>query len=159
MADLFGYFEIWLFWNVVQVPTFCGLMLLFLPELLACKTRATTEPSLSNTAGQPTRSRRVAGLVADTDLTPSRNIVKIENKGQLTYKNLNEKMIQNLRRRLNRGPSTTEFGAEVRQTSPGVSTPCRFLSGYRSIGRCTEVRSCRVGNIEYQNNVRHREGL
>ena len=84
------------------------------------------EPSFTS-AGQPTRSRRVAGL------------------------NLN--MIQNLRRRLNRVPSSSEFGAEVRQTSPGVSTPCKFLSGYQSLGRCTEVRSCRVGNIEYQNNV------
>ena len=89
----------------------------------------------------------------------NQKIVKIENRNELTYKNLNQNMIQNLRRRLNRVPSSSEFGAEVRQTRPGVSTPCKFLSGYQSLGRCTEVRSCRVGNIEYQNNVSRIEGL
>ena len=120
-------------------------------NILQAKTGVTsedTEPSLS-IAGQSTRSRRVAGTAS----SPTRKIVKIENRNELTYKNLNQNMIQNLRRRLNRVPSSSEFGAEVRQRSPGVSTPCKFLSGYQSLGRCTEVRSCRVGNIEYQNNV------
>ena len=114
--------------------------------------KANVEPSLSS-AGQSARPRRVGGA----DLEPTRKIVKMENTNQLTYKNLNRNMIQNLRRRLNRVPSSSELGAGVRQTSAGVVTPCKFLSGYRSSGRCTEVRSCRVGDIEYLNNVRQIE--
>ena len=133
-----------------MVPVFPSLLTILQAKTAGDKTRA--DPSLS-TAGQPAWTRRVV----DTDLEPARKIVKIETKNELTYKNLNRNMIQNLRSRLNRVPSSSEFGVDVRQTSPGLPTPCKFLSGYRSIGRCTELRSCRIGDIEYQNNVRQIE--
>ena len=133
-----------------MVPVFPSLLTILQAKTAGDKTRA--DPSLS-TAGQSAWTRRVV----DTDLEPARKIVKIEAKNELTYKNLNRNMIQNLRSRLNRVPSSSEFGVDVRQTSPGLSTPCKFLSGYRSIGRCTELRSCRIGDIEYQNNVRQIE--
>ena len=149
----------------LQIRTVCGLILLFLPELLACKTVYTEHkpavvPSLLNILQTPTGGEKenTQHLLSSAG-QPARKIVKIDNPNQLTYKNLNRDMIQNLRRRLNRGPASSELGADVRQTSPGISTPCRFLSGYRSSGRCTEFGSCRVGNIEHQNNVRQTEDL
>ena len=121
------------------------------PSLLNILQTKTAEPPLS-TAGHSAWTRRVG----DTDPEQPRQILKIENKNGLTYKNLNRNMIHNLRR-IYRAPSSSEFGIDVRQTSPGLSTPCKFLSSYRSIGRCTEVRSCRIGDIEYLNNVRQTE--
>ena len=124
------------------------------PSLLnILQTQAGTEKESSEhflrSAGQP-----ALRAVDTTDISPTRKILKIENRSQLSYKNLNRNMVQNLRRRLNRVPAISELDPAARQPSSEISTPCTFLSGYRFNGQCTKARSCRVGNIEYQNNVR-----
>ena len=87
--------------------------------------------------------------------TRTKNILKIENKNELIYKNVDLNMLLTLREQLNKNPPNSSSPADVGLPSIGISTACRFLSGQglQVQGKCSGGGACRHGNLDYQNNV------
>ena len=149
---------------MLKVSTYFGLFLIFLSRLSACKFHLNSQlegqktlRSLINILQTPPHGDTVTQAYTTNTMgtISTRSSRKIENKSQLTYKNLNMKMIQTLRRRLNALPPLRNEPWDVRLPSAGVQTVCKFLPGYQfpRSGRCTEVTSCIAGDLEYRNTV------
>ena len=118
---------------MLKVSTYFGLFLIFLSRLSACKFHLNSQlegqktlRSLINILQTPPHGDTVTqAYTTNTMRTIStRSSRKIENKSQLTYKNLNMKMIQTLRRRLNALPPLRNEPWDVRLPSAGVQTVC-----------------------------------